>query len=262
MSSPFLFWPVWFGELALESALLWQLLRTPLFRTYRLFTFLIAFQVVRECSCMAIYGLGSRGAYGTAYWFSEMGFWVLMFLFILELYEESLRHYAGIRKLFEIVVAVAAGIVLGIIAVSAVSRAAVFADPQQWLNQSLYAAQRYVRLTHATLLVVLLAFLDIFRIRVSPLLHVLILGWLLSSTTQVVAGAVRSQMGPVADPAIGIVTPLVYSGVIAACLWAVYESGRQKEFLPVRLRFAPADGERLIRQLEGLNARLAKALRS
>lgn len=262
MSSPFFFWLVWFTELALESALLWQLFRTRLFRTYRVFTFLIAFQVVRESTCMVVYLLGSPHTYWIVYWFSETGFWVLMFLFILELYEQSLRHYPGVRRMFEIFVAVGAGAVLCIIIVSAISRAIVSSEPQQWVNYSLYIAQRYTRLAHAALLVVLLAFLDVFRLRVSPLLHVLILGWLLSSTVQVVVGAVRSQLGPAADPAIGIVTPLVYSGVIAACLWAVYESSRQKEFLPVRLRFAPADGERLIRQLEGLNARLAKALHS
>ncbi|HYP13882.1 MAG TPA: hypothetical protein VEQ63_08150 [Bryobacteraceae bacterium] len=110
------------AEAAAYIALLWRLFRHGLFRTYRLFTVFLCFELFRLCYSGVLDP--STRVYRNLYFFSQPVTWILLLLVIMELYELTLKHYSGLATWGRRVLSVA------LIASAMVSLATVVLDIQ------------------------------------------------------------------------------------------------------------------------------------
>src|SRR5512140_3134599 len=154
---------LWLVGTGCELSFVALIVRCGLFHRFRfLFVFVCANLVISAvCSVVAVYC--SRTVYGFTYWALVLPFQLLIFLFILELFEEAFEAYAGFRKLFQTVLgwttAGSAAVVFAYI-----SLAGIQADPMQWVNTWGHEMRGVLNLSQALLLLLLLGFVTGFQI--------------------------------------------------------------------------------------------------
>jgi len=213
---------VWSADLALLAVLV----RTRLLGVFPALATYAAWQAVRTPGVTAVrirYGLATD-AYAHAYWIGSAIAWVLFFLLILELCNNTLRSYPGLKRLFRTAILCGVAATMTLITTS-LAAAQVIDLPAQWINSWMYLLQRSVRLAHSGLLLTLVLFLRWFRLPVPRLLQALTLGWLLVATSFFALGALRFQFGPRVHMVLVILDPLSYISVVGFLAWAVWKWG-------------------------------------
>jgi hypothetical protein len=242
-----------------KIVLLAVILRTRLFKVLPLFTAYVSWRAIEIPIALATvyrYSLASN-AYVMAYWGTELVAWVLFSLVILELYENALARYPGLRRLSRVAILWGVGLAMAIVATS-VLRAGVVDVPRQWLNSWLYLMSRSISLIQAGLLLTLLVFMQWFRLHAPRALHALVPIWLISRSSDVAHDALRYQFGPSVDFVLALFGPLVSIGTSLAFVWVVIKWSGEKQR---RVVFALPDidsGQAVLNRLEGLVGALRK----
>jgi len=253
---------VWYIGIVAELLLLWELGRSRLVRSYPFFTAFLAWQVARVPPTMWAFRF-SPGWYPPVYWFLDVISWILIFLVILELYDQALGHYSGFRRLARSLVLWAA-VVLTLAVSASVSLEKGLAPGQGtgFLNDWLLLMLRSARMVHAGLLLALVLFLLWFRLKTAYLLYYFIWGWLAHSVLQVALASLSYQTGKQLLAVLSVARPLTFVVILFVWCWAVRQSRFQPhEELAPNLLLRRVDQELLLVRLEGLNAALTRALR-
>jgi hypothetical protein len=113
----------------------------------------------------------------------------------------------------------------------------------------------------AVLLFGLLLFLSWFSVKTTMMVRYLTLGLLVYSVLFLAIDSFRYEMGPQAYSVISAVRPLAYMMILLAWFWAMRQTRKYPEngFVPI-FSFSHGQEQKLLAQLEGLNASLGRAL--
>lgn len=261
MTYPFLQWPLIIVGDCLEILVFVELLRSGLFRRFPAFFALIAWQVARIAPSLITYRK-SWAAYSVVYWFFEIGFWLLLFLIILELYEQTLREYPGLSRLARVLIlwsgaALLIGTVVSITYFS--SRALV--SPTTWLNAWMFLVQRSIRFISAGLLATLVVFLAVFRVPVAHFVRYLMFGWLISSASEFVGASLHYELPLWGQKFLPLLQSAAFVGVLGVWLWALRKQSFEETELFPRLPVLAGNEQVVLSRLAAMNSTLTKVFR-
>jgi len=243
---------------ACEVALLARLYTSGLYRIYRYFSFYIAFLVFRALIAIPL-GTGSD-AFALIYVTTTPVFAFLYLLVLMELYRVVLAGSPGIATVsrwvilggFLVALAVAA-LTLGIDA----RGAALWVYPPVLL---LHLFDRMVSSTVAFFLVLLTAFLVWFPVPLKRNVVVYSLGYSLYFVSRSLALLLRNVAGPSFVDMSSIINLSI--SILCVLAWAfLLRADGEQERVVVGHKWSPGEAERLVEQLNSLNATLLRTAR-
>ncbi len=244
---------LWVAGTALAVALAAKLAATGLFRVYPWFTAFLCFEAVRSMVLLAF--RPNTTTYGWIFLATQPLIWLLYILVVLELYSVALRDRRGLASLSRW--ALSACMTLAV-AVSALTLRADLSRPAGPYPVLVYYSviERGLIFSLALFLLLIAAFMAWFPLAVTRnvRLHASVYAvYFLSST---MALFLRNVAGYSLSPGISLI--LLFVDAVCLILWLGGLSRRGEEQLVTGRRWQQEDEQRLLRQLDALNAAASK----
>jgi hypothetical protein len=181
---------VWWGTILLEFVILARLLKTALVREYPFFFAYLSCVFLSSASGYVVYAYRSQETYKYWYWTWEFVCVIAGYSLILEIIDKGLGDHPGIEKHVRNLALLGFAAIVGFISLQSLrSRSAVTLRTSVEVERDLRAAE-------AVLLVLIMAAIAYYGIKIGKGLRGIVLGYGLCVATIVVGDAVRSYSGP------------------------------------------------------------------
>lgn len=237
---------VWLLGLGLQAAILGVLVRRKLWRQVPIFTTYLAFILVRGLALLVVLRF-SYDAYFYAYWAGEAIALALGLAVIQETMQRLFAPYEAVSRLLVLLFRWAAGVLLGLAALTAYITPG--ADAER-LMAGILVLERSVRIVQVGLLSLLFVFAAYFRLKWPRHVLGIAVGMALFCAVELAAVTLRSHLGHEAHDFFVIAKPVAYLAALG--LWLYYAAVPAPAVAPRR---APAH------QLDQWNLALLELLR-
>src|SRR5882724_10528755 len=207
---------IWFGGLALQSGATVIMLRRRLFEDLPLFFSYTAFHVVRSVALFLIRQNCSMTTYSYAYWSAELISAAMGFAVIYEVFSKVLEPFPGIQRLGMMLLGWAA-VVMVFLGIAAAASPGV---SQPGMIAGVFAFERSIRIVQCGLMAFLFIFASTLSLSWKHYSFGIALGFGIFATVDLIAVAVRAQMGSVAGATFGLLKPGSY--LVATAIWTGY----------------------------------------
>lgn len=232
-----------------------RMFMTRLWRTYRFFTFLVCFEVLRTLIAGSI--PMRSNAYAYLYFVSQPVTWLLHALVVVEVFKVSLRSHPGIATVGRHAVTIAIGLSV-LVSLGLLVVAGQGGDTRYLKLENFLILERVIYSSLLTFVLLLAAFLAYYPVPLTrnAMVHTSLLAVYFIARTAL--WLLRNLMGPDYTNAINFGFVLTVCLCVAA--WALLlKPVGESEVARVRRQHRAEDEERLIAQLDALNSSLARA---
>lgn len=248
---------LWGLSIAANGIAAWRLYQLDLHRVYRFFFAYLAFAAARSLTLFLLPSGVSSNTYGIVYFLTAPILWVFYVLVVLELYSLVLQNYAGIRSLGRWTLN---GALVFSVAVSILTLIPSWGEESSRLLFWCFPVERGVVFSLVIFLMLILLFLSIYPVALcrNILVHCVVYTVFFLGLSMMIL--IRNVVGYEVTHLLSTVVLLMNLGCYAAWIFFLTRAGENRITM-LRHNWTPDDEERLIGQLNTINATLMRAAR-
>jgi len=206
----------WSSTLLIQLGTSIIMAKKRLFRELPVFFSYTVFHVVRSLALFIIRQNCSMTTYSYAYWSAEFISAVMGFAVIYEVFSKVLEPFPGIQRLGMMLLGWAAVVMVILGIASAASPGA----SQPGMIAGVFAFERSIRIVQCGLMAFLFIFASTLSLSWKHYSFGIAMGFGIFATVDLIAVAVRAQMGSVAGATFGLLKPGSY--LVATAIWTGY----------------------------------------
>jgi hypothetical protein len=207
---------IWGTTLVIQLGIALLMARKKLFRELPIFFSYTVFHVVRSVTLFYVRQHSSLTTYSYAYWSAELISAVLGFAVIYEVFSMVLEPYPGLRRLGMMLLGWAA-VVMVILSIAA---AASPGASQPGMIAAVFDFERSIRIIQCGLMAFLFIFASTLSLSWKHYSFGIALGFGIFATVDLIAVAVRAQVGSAAAQSFALLKPGSY--LMATAIWTAY----------------------------------------